>query len=412
VNTKHDKLLSDSAMMVAASGLSAVFAMLYSSTCARLLSPVGFGEVAAALSISYFLSLAVGPLEAGVTKLAAAAHGVGNRPALRALYSRALRRTLQLTLMGSALWLLAAWLLKWWLHVEGATLWALTAYILLLFVASVPRAIMQGDHRFGAYGRVQVADALARLMGGAFFVVNGLGPAGAIAGYGVGTLAAFVYARWQLRDLFRGSAESAAVGEPAKAQGVPLAIAYFYFLFCLNADVLTAKHFLPPAEAGLYGAVNTLSRMLYLVAIPIYQVLFSRVSALASANQPTGPLVRRGLLLLSTLLLSSCVVPFFLGDLLIKLVFGDRFAGAAAPLQILWMTTVVLTLQSAITFVLIGTNRTRGLVVLLAPCGLMFGLLLRNHASATQVAQAGLAAAVLGLALIVGLSAFSLKRTA
>ncbi|MFT3928215.1 MAG: oligosaccharide flippase family protein [Myxococcales bacterium] len=410
--SKADTLISDSARMIAASGISAVFALVYSSVYARLLTPSGYGEVAAALSISYLVTLAIDPIETAVTKLAATAHGNQDRTSLRGLHSRAMKTTVRLSLVGSLVWLLAAWLIKIWFHLENITLLALTGYLLLVFVGVVPRAILQGDQRFGDFGRVQVADAVVRLGMGLLFVALGLGPSGAVAGYAAGSLAALVYAEWLLRDLPHPDPNAPPASPPENTQELSLAVACFYFSFCLNADVLTAKHYLSPHDAGLYGAVNALSRMLYLIAIPIYQVLFSRVSALTGAGQSSASIVRRGLLLLAGLLGASCIIPIFFGKLTLSLVFGNQFVDGAETLQIVWLSTALLILQSAIGFVLIGMNRARGFVSLLIPCLLMMSLLITRHGSARDVAVCCLIATSCGFALIAGLGIVAMRASA
>ena len=76
----------------------------------------------------------------------------------------------------------------------------------------------------------------------------------------------------------------------------------------------------------------------------------------------------------------------------------------AETLKILWLSTVLLTFQSAMAFVLIGTNRTRGFAVLLTPCAVMLALILLWHETANQIALAGLCATGLGFVLIGAMS--------
>ena len=277
MNAKSNKLISESAQMVVGSGVSAFFTMDV-SMCARWLTPVGYGELVAALSISYFLTLAIGPIETGIARLRSPPL-MGRMIALfcaNFLHDRALRRTLRLSMAGSGLWLLLAWPLKVWLHIDGVTLFALTAYLVLLFVSSVPRAVLRGDHRFGDYSRYLLQNQSPASWRDCSLWQAASAPEGQWQATGPGSDSPHVRTMAAAR-LAPGLPSSAVHAKPSGLQNAPLAIAYFYFLFCVNADVLAVKHYLQATDAGLYGAVSTLSRMLYLLAIPIYQVLFSRI---------------------------------------------------------------------------------------------------------------------------------------
>jgi O-antigen/teichoic acid export membrane protein len=391
---------SQSAVLIAANGVAAVFSAVYVSVTGRLLGPGGYANVAASLSLAQILLLFVGPLETGVSKFAADYHGGGERGRLATLTYGSLRRLALPLAVGLVAWLALAPLLRRELRYDSfAEVVMVPLYLVLSILACVPRGSQRGDHRFVGYGINQVVEAAVRLAGGAAAVTLGLGAAGALGGYALGMAAALALALWQLRDLRAVPRAPVDVGR-IYAFSLPLFVVYFYFLFTMNLDVLVAKRALTAAEAGIYGGCSSLTRMLYLVATPVYQVLFSRVAALRARGLPTARLIGwvAGTVVVGLAL--AWLVPRLFGAEILTLIFGAEYAGGARVLQIQWLTTSVLVLQAVATFALLGGERTGGTWLLVLPCALLAGLLWRYHGTPTQIAFASLGAVASGLLVL------------
>jgi O-antigen/teichoic acid export membrane protein len=395
------RFLSQSAGLIAANGVGAALAAAYASLSGRLLGPEGYAPVAACLALAGLFSLLLGPLETGINQLAADYHGRDERGRLAWLTAASLRRLALPLTAGVAIWLLVSPLVRWALRFEGSgELHALALYGAFSLLACVPRGVQRGDHRFFAYGMNLVFESAARLACGASAMLLGLGAAGTVGGYSAGMAAALALGLWQLRDL-KAEAPAAAGSPSVYVFSLPLFIVYFYFLFVVSADVLVAKRVLSDADAGLYGACGALTRLLYLAATPIYQVLFSRVASARARGEATGRLTVAVTAGVAGALALSNLLPWLWGSELLVLVFGAKFAAGASVLRIQWATTSLLVLQAVGAFVLLGEQRTRRSWMYLLPCALLVVLLGRFHGSTTALAFGSLAAAGSGL-LVVG----------
>jgi O-antigen/teichoic acid export membrane protein len=378
---------------VAASLISAI----YVSLVGRMLGPARYAVVASLLSLAAFFMLALGPLETGIAKFAANFHGEGARGKLATLIYGTLRRLAAALGIFVVLWLPLVPLVRRWLRIESVgVLLAFAAFVLLWFLISVPRGTMRGDHRFFAVGMNQTAESVLRLAAGLLLLRLGLGPTGALLGYAAGVGAALAIAMWQMRDL---GAEPRTPIDMRRlyAFSVPLLLAYFYFQFVTTADMLVAKRFLPPRDAGVYGAASTLARLLYVASAPVLQVLFSRINALHAQRRSSGEVTLGVLLTLTAGMGLSNLVPWFWGERLMTLIFGPAYAGGGAILGLLWAATAVLVVESAIVFSFLGVERTRGTGALLIPCGAMVLLLARWHGTGLEVARCTLITTVSGL---------------
>jgi O-antigen/teichoic acid export membrane protein len=238
------------------------------------------------------------------------------------------------------------------------------------------------------------------LGGGALFL--GLGAAGAVGGYAIGMAAAFALSLWQLRDL-RSTTKISIDIRKIYALSAPLFFVYFFAVFTVNVDMLAAKRFLTSQESGLYGSCSAITRIVYVVATPIYLVLFSRLSSLRAQQQHSRGLAAIVTAIVAAGLAVGALIPWLFGAQVLMLAFGSAFVTAAPILRIQWVTTSLLILEGMGIFVLLGEERTKGMWLLLIPCLMLAGLLGRFHVSAVEVACDSLVAALAGLLIVAAL---------
>jgi O-antigen/teichoic acid export membrane protein len=395
------RFVSQSAVLMFTTGVSAVLSAVYVALTGRWLGPEEYGAVTAVLSLANLFSLVLGPLDTGLAKFAATYDAEDAPGKLATLAFNSLRRLLQILGLGLLLWLPATFLVSGWLHLEGVSplLW-LTAFSSAAVLTTVPRGTLRGEHRFLAFGVNQVAESAVRLAVGTTVMAFGAFASAALAGYAAGGIGALAFGLWQIRSL-RRPPRVVIDTRPLWAFSIPLLFISFYGIFVTNADMLVAKHALSESDAGLYGAATSVARLLFLAVAPVLTVLFSRIAALKARNQSSRRLVLSVCIPLAAGLLGSLALPWFWGEELLRLAFGGRFAGGAPVLRILWLTTCLFLLQNLGQYVLLGADRTRASWAFLLPCALMVVLFWQFHGSATEVALCSLAAVVAGLVLVV-----------
>jgi O-antigen/teichoic acid export membrane protein len=387
--------LSQSFAVIVANLASAALSLAYVSLVSRKLGPAEYGTVTAAISLGNIFLLLLGPLTSALVKFSALYHRENDRARLAGLAFDSLRRLSLPVGAALALVLLASPLLQRALHIESlAVLFALALFAALSILAAFPRAVLSGEQRFGAFSANQVAEGMVRLVVGAAAVLIGLQAVGAMVAYAVGIAAAFALGLYQVRHLLRE--KRAPIDTRALFSfSVPVLYVYFYFVLVSNVDILVVKGTLPDTDAGFYGAASMLARLLFLVATPVYLVLFARVSAL-EATRDGRRLSMQVLAVLAGGLTVSYAVPWLIGEWVLGLLLGAAYLEAAPLLRILWITTSLLILQVAASHYLLAVQRLRPAWTFLVPCAVLGGLLWRFHASTIEVALCGLAAVASG----------------
>jgi len=392
--------LSQSVILTVCTALSAVFAAVYVKLTAHWLGLAGYGELTAVISLANICAFVFSPVETAVCKYAASFHGQDMRGALAYMTGRALRQLGGVAIVGAVLWLPLMPIVQSWLHLRHfMPLGWLGVFVAVSLPVWGMRGILRGQHRFLAYGINQVTESAVRLVAGFTMLVLASAVSGAVAGYAVGMASALALAFWQLHALRHTVPERASL-TGAWSFSASLLFTYGYFLCLTNVDVLAAKHFLGPEEAGLYSAASVLARLIYLVATPVYQVLFSRVASLHAQGKSVHRLSLAVGIGLAASLFASLLLPWLGGDWLLWLFFSDKFIGGAPTLLILWLTTIVLVLESVVAFVLLGIEQAHGVWLLVIPCAAFVALLWHYHASSVEIAWCGLIASLAGAPIL------------
>src|SRR5205085_8537035 len=95
--------------------------------------------------------------------------------------------------------------------------------------------------------------------------------------------------------------------------------------YLFNIDVVLAKHFLPPEQAGIYAAGSVLARVVYFLGLAIAGVMFPEVARLHARNLAHFHVVEASLIFLALIGAALCLAYLLLPGLVL-LPYGDGFA--------------------------------------------------------------------------------------
>jgi PST family polysaccharide transporter len=307
--------------------------MLFATTLvlARLLTPADFGLVAAGLSITSFLELA---LDLGVGAAIVHDQETGLSHRVRIAFTLNLAIAIGLTGLG----VLAAPLVAGFFHTAGADLLfrVLFCYLLLRGIGQVQDAVLQRDLRFRdrtmidttrsvIRGAVSIAWAVAG--GGAWAIVGGV-----VAGEAAAAVAYCVAVRlrptWRLH---RGT-----VVELLRF-GLPVAVLGFVNASSANSDDLIVGNRLGPRPLGFYNVAFRLTDMLIDNVYWIFQRIAYSIYAKASSY---GKAAIQGAMLRALRLITLFGFPMGVGLALVAptavpLVLSPKWEPAVAPMILL-----------------------------------------------------------------------------
>lgn len=349
---------------------------------ARLLHPTEYGVLVALLAVTIVASVPALALQAVV-----AVRVVRAPAADRDLVAA---RSLGLGLAAGAVLvvagLLAAPLLERFLRLSGpgAAMWVAVA-VGAITVLGVLQGIAQGRQDFHRLAAILVGYAGARLAGGAAGLLLTGTVTGTLAGVAAGIVVGAT-AGWVLTGRPRPARGGWRAGELLVASQ---ALAGLYLL--TNLDPVLARHYLPAAEAGLYGAGAVLAKAAFFLPQAVVLVLFPR---LASEPRP-GRTLWLGLGALAGLGLVMTAVTKLAGGLAVTAIGGDAYRDLAGDAWLFVAVGSALVVVQLLLYAQLTAARTTGTLAVWAVVAVeavVVGTV--AHGSITAVVGAALTTAV------------------
>ena len=278
------------AAMIAAGGLD----YLVYVVAGRWLGPAEFGIFVAVSAVLQVLSLLAMSIRVVVARYTSdlSASGAGASSFLLAAWRWAARWGLGLMLLVAVAGPLLARMLA---LPDAWAIWAAAPALAAMFLRGIAFGALQGTHRFGTLGVVQVVQAMLRIAFAAGLLAAGWRAGGAILATSLSAAACVLITAWRVRGLFgprslrpslirlgvrspsvepSGGPPPAAVWNYSAASVVGLAV----FGLVTNLDALVVRHWFDPETAGAYGPVVTLSRICLFLPTAVGLVLFSKVA--------------------------------------------------------------------------------------------------------------------------------------
>lgn len=372
-------------LLLLATVVTTPLSLLYSILTARVLGPEAFGILGVVLALYQVLAQTIGPFSLVTAKYVAEYHAVGNRPATAAL----LRRIMRLLVWVGVVSLLAIGaispLIRSFLHLDSSRTVILVS---LLFAASLgmemARGVLQGLHAFGQLALNQIAEALARLIVGIGLLAVGLTVDGAIVAYILGVIGAIVLVAPRLRAMTRDPGPRPALG-PILAYTRAVTLMGVSNIVLANASIILVKHYFSAYDAGIFAAVVSFGRILYLVATVFLTTMFPSLAALRATNQSSVRLIALNLTVLTAISVCAIAVLAVLGNALVRIVYGDAYL-PAAPLLALYGLSIVIALPIGMVNVyLLASARLALLFTYAGGAALQIALLLLVHRTLPQV---------------------------
>jgi O-antigen/teichoic acid export membrane protein len=141
--------------------------------------------------------------------------------------------------------------------------------------------------------------------------------------------------------------------------GLPIFIGGFGSLILTYTDTLTITVFRSLDEVGLYQAAQPSARILWYLTTTLTVVLYPMISELWAKNEKT--LLRQALHFLTKfsfiLIIPLALVFIAFPDIVINVLFGSRYLGGAAVLQIFGLASIVYALYDILITVITGIGR-------------------------------------------------------
>ena len=325
------QFLGGSFITVLGSLLAGFLGYLYHLLMGRLLGPSEYGVLASLLSLLYVFSVPTATFSLVATKFAA--DFKKSRQFLEKTEKKSFLFSLLFFLFFGALTPLIAS----FLHLQALLPILLIGLCLALgFLVTFKGAILQGRLNFVPLAVGGTANAAIKLLLGIIFVYFGLGINGAILPMVIGAIFSYFYFQHFLisKEVMVKEETSSPKLTNKEIWDYTKPIFFFTLSFALlySIDIIFARHFLAPQEAGWYGALSTLGKIIYFLVSPLSLVLFPMASRKKSQEEKSDRLFRFSFSLAILIAIFLTAAYFLFPNLILRVFYGEQFLPAATYL--------------------------------------------------------------------------------
>jgi O-antigen/teichoic acid export membrane protein len=365
-------------------------------TFAHILGPAAYGDLTSLLALSVVAAV---PFTAAQTRVASRVAQVA-ADRLAPLVRDAVTR---LGVLGLAVTLLYCAAIPVVVHAlrlpATAPALALAALIGVSLLFPALQGTLQGLERWAVFGVVGLAVAAARLAIGVPWALAGGGAGGAIGGQAIGMALCLAWLVWLLRR--EVAPISVATVRPALTppdlSGVAAGASFVFYAILANCDVIVAKIFVSPREAGQYAALATVGKLVVFLPAAIAVIVVPSTATAGGSRRDRARVLRLAALMVAGTALLAIIPAALAPGFVVRTMFGARYA-AIAPgvLPIVCAGGGLALLYLLVTFT-VAIEDSRWTTLLVLGVVLQVALIGAFHRSATQIAldQAAVVGAVL-----------------
>jgi O-antigen/teichoic acid export membrane protein len=357
---------------------------------ARVLSPASYGDLSSLLALSVVVAVPFTAAQTRVASRVAMYAAERNWERVQYVVRNSVAHLTLLALIATMIYCATIPLIVHLFHLQavGPAL-SLAALIFVSYLFPALQGALQGLERWIAFGLVGLSIASARLLFGIPWALVGGGAGGALAGQAIGMLFCLSGLIWVLRHHVRRTGNAAAwagLRRRPDVTGVVAGAAYVFFAVIANFDVVLAKIFLPPREAGGYAALSTIGSVVTFLPAAVAVIIVPNATRAGDSPRERAHVLRLCALMVAAAA-SIAIIPALLAPtFVVKVMFGTRYlANTSGVLPIVCAGGGLALLYLLVTYT-VAIEDTRWTWLLALGVAVQFISISFFHGSVTQVA--------------------------
>lgn len=327
-------LFSGSAIMFAGGMGINVVNYIYHLVFARVLGPQEYGTLAALYSILYITSIIPLSTSVSIVKFISGANGLEEK---RYIYSKINRFVFIVALIISLAIVVSTPFVSDFLKIADPVAILLIAPIVFFsLLALVNQSTAQGSLNFVGYTIPNLVSSVGKFGIGYILIVLGFMARGAMVGVLISVCFAYLASLFFVAQLRSGKVVNTNFRlKKFLRYSFPVLIQAISFTSIFTTDLILAKHYLDPHQAGIYAALSTLGKIIFFASSPIASTMFPIVSQRHARGESYSKIFQISLLLTAVISFGAAVLYWLIPSFIINTLYGEKYLEASNYL--VWM---------------------------------------------------------------------------
>ena len=416
-----DRLVRHGSILLAATVLTGIANFAFHLYMRPVLGPERYGDVYTLLSIVMIVAIPVGTIQAVLTKYIATFSAQAEAGRQTFVLFHILRRTLVCGAVAAGVFFVARDHIAAFYHISPSTPVVILGVLLAVtFITPVGIGVLQGLQRFAFLGSMFIIGAVLRLGLAILLVRSGYGVSGALAGSLLGgAMMLFIMTLPLVLSVRRQATVQPIAMRPLYKYSGPTLAALGAFAALAYMDVNLVKHFFQDAvQAGHYATAAMIGKSFLFPPMAFTGAMYPKVAHLLAHGKDPWHLLRKTLLLNSSMLLLGILICLFFPGLIMTVITRNRGVDEAAVLVTVPLLRVVgiamfpVALSYTLIYYNLACHAKKFVYILVAGAALQLALTWLFHSTLLQVV---LVMGTCGAAVLAALLVYSWrtrKRTA
>ncbi|MDP2638340.1 MAG: oligosaccharide flippase family protein [Candidatus Levybacteria bacterium] len=383
---RSDRTIKSTTLMVVGQAMANAGAYLFHLFTARLLVPADFGLLQSLISFSNILSTPLVAFNTVIAKFVSTYVGKGEAQKIASLYYKLRKYLFILLIFGGSLFFIFSRPIMDLLRLDN---WLYVFILdLALFVGlinALNRATLRGLSLFLQLTIVQFIESYGKLFVVVIVILMGFGVVGAFGAFVFALVMSLLYMSYVLYKKIKLTSFHPL---PLKAMGgyaIPSSIMTIGIISLYNTDVVLVRHFLSGHEAGIYGALSVLGKIIFIGTSRVTVTMFPLVSEAHAKGAHYQHIFIKSFLYLLTIIGIMIVIYAIAPAAVIRILIGANYLSAVPfllPFSIFISLCAVINLL--INFFL-SINRTKTVYVVFFGAIIQAVGILAYHTSISSV---------------------------
>lgn len=345
------KSLLSSSLLVFASLGGNFINFLYNAYLGRVISLEEFGLVSLIGSFVYISQVPLGALSQTINHRSAYLLGKFESP-VKEFWRFIRRRALYLSSVVAVIWIILTPILQQFFQVDSPAPFLLFTPVWIIgILASVDGGFLGGNLKFTTLAVLIITEATFKLFFSILFVKLGFSSF-VYAAVPISMTFSFIFGWWQARKIQDNNIQGLDIKTvryfPQRFFGVSILMKITNIAF-LGLDVILAKHFLSPIEAGKYSLLALIGKMVYFFGSLFVQFIVPKVSKYEGSGQSSRKFFNNILIITIVTCLLAFVGLGIFGNFTVPLLWGSQALDILPYLPLYTLGMVYLTITFAIT---------------------------------------------------------------
>lgn len=330
---RHE-LVSGSFYIFIGTTISGILAFFLNLFFARTLSYQDYGTYSALISLVNLLTIPAMSLTAIIVRYATRFFTLGEEERAGAFYRKTFKYILIFSLLFNLSFLIFSPVISSFLKINEIGLILLIGVIVSAFyITTINIAFLQSLLKFKLIGIIHSLTGVLKLTSGVILVLAGFKVYGAISAFLTFSILGFVLSFIALKKFILKSTKDVNITvRDFGNYAIPASVSIFSLSSFITADVLLVKHYFTSYEAGLYGGLALIGRVIFYFTGPIPIAMFPLLVKRHTQEIKFQNIFYLALLLVILPSIAITVFYFLFPGFVINLFLGGRDYLKVAPL--------------------------------------------------------------------------------